>query len=452
MKREMNSTTATPSFRILLSAYACEPGKGSEAGVGWHWAVEMGRLGHRVSVLTRLNNRSAIEAALAAPKARDYASRLEVIYYDLPAWARWWKRKGRGVHLYYLLWQIFAYRVACKAHRAQRFDAVHHLTFGVLRHPSLMGRLGIPFVVGPLGGGEATPSLLRRAFPWAARSREWLRDIANVVCRHDPLVRAMYRDADVILCKTPASLAWLPERHRSRARCMLEIGVQAAPHFNEIQTCDGMRFQLRLVYVGRFLSLKGMVIGLRAVKQLREHGVDVTLTMIGQGPEGKRWRALAAALSIDDAISWVPWIPQHELMNCYATFDALLFPSLHDSSGNVVLEALSHGLPVVCLDLGGPAEIVTQTCGHIVDTRGKTVEQVVASQPARRVTLRAGARQRASEFAWGTVVGRVWNNEGVGSMLVEAAHERRTRSPDSAQPPDSASHTPAGHALSRDKL
>jgi hypothetical protein len=81
MKREMNSTTATPSFRILLSAYACEPGKGSEAGVGWHWAVEMGRLGHRVSVLTRLNNRSAIEAALAAPKARDYASRLEVIYY-----------------------------------------------------------------------------------------------------------------------------------------------------------------------------------------------------------------------------------------------------------------------------------------------------------------------------------------------------------------------------------
>ena len=42
----------------------------------------------------------------------------------------------------------------------------------------------------------------------------------------------------------------------------------------------------------------------------------------------------------------------------YRRHHALLYPSLHDSSGNVVLEALFHGLPVVCLDLGGPAEIV----------------------------------------------------------------------------------------------
>ena len=49
-------------MKILLSAYACEPNKGSEPGVGWHWALELGYLGHDVWVLTRANNRPAIEA------------------------------------------------------------------------------------------------------------------------------------------------------------------------------------------------------------------------------------------------------------------------------------------------------------------------------------------------------------------------------------------------------
>ena len=88
-------------MRILLSAYACEPGKGSEPGVGWHWALETARLGHEVWVLTRANNRSAIEAALAQ---RPPMHNLRFCYYDLPAWARWWKKGRRGIRLYCILY------------------------------------------------------------------------------------------------------------------------------------------------------------------------------------------------------------------------------------------------------------------------------------------------------------------------------------------------------------
>src|ERR1700731_1179085 len=257
---EMVLPSTTPPLRILLSAYSCEPGKGSEPGVGWHWAVEMARLGHCVSVLTRQNNREAIELALGDANAKTYASNLSFIYYDLPGWARWWKRNGRGVHLYYLLWQIGAYGVARKAHLRHAFEAVHHLTFGVLRQPSLMGRMGIPFVIGPLGGGESTPPMLRRFFPFRSRVREWARDMGNFVCRYDPLVRGMYRDAGVVLCKTPESLAWVPERYRSHSRCMLEIGIDAKPELPDLAESAGS--ELRLVYVGLFFSLKGMAIGL----------------------------------------------------------------------------------------------------------------------------------------------------------------------------------------------
>ena len=51
-------------LRVLVSAYACEPGRGSEPGVGWHWVREIARF-NEVWVITRMNNRKAIETALA---------------------------------------------------------------------------------------------------------------------------------------------------------------------------------------------------------------------------------------------------------------------------------------------------------------------------------------------------------------------------------------------------
>jgi glycosyltransferase involved in cell wall biosynthesis len=420
------------SLRILLSVYACEPGKGSEPGVGWRWAVEMARLGHDVCVLTRQNNRAAIERALQIAPLPG----IEFIYYDLPSWARRWKRNGRGVHLYYLLWQIGAYHVARRAHAAHPFDAVHHLTFGVLRQPSLMGRLGIPFVAGPLGGGETAPLPLRQYFPLRSRFSEWLRDLSNRVCRHDPLVRSMLQHADIVLCKTPESLAWVPERYRAHSRCLLEIGIDVVADEQEplFSVTVGGRPELRLVYVGRFLALKGMDLGIRALAQLREQGIDATLTMIGRGPAKDHWQALAVELDIAEAIHWVPWMAQEELMNAYASFDALLFPSLRDSSGNVVLESMANGLPVVCLDLGGPAQMVDDECGIVVGTRDLSVVQVVdslarsleylARWPAWRKALRKGARRRAMQFEWRTVVGRVWSDDGVGTALVHATRER----------------------------
>src|SRR5215472_13472456 len=91
--------------RILFSAYACEPDKGSEPAVGWNWAVETARLGHEVWVLTRSNNRTAIEHHDLSRERN-----LNFLYYDLPWWVRRLKRcfGDVGVVVYYWLWQWFA--------------------------------------------------------------------------------------------------------------------------------------------------------------------------------------------------------------------------------------------------------------------------------------------------------------------------------------------------------
>lgn len=401
-------------MRILLSAYACEPGKGSEPGVGWNWANELARQGHEVSVLTRANNRPSIERALATvePGVRFY-------YYDLPVSLGWWKKGKRGIRLYYLLWQWGAYRLARRLHAESPFDLVHHITFGVLRHPSFMGKLGIPFVFGPLGGGERTPPKLRKELSIRARTIEALRDLANMWASVDPLMRRTYSRARLIVAKTEESRAAIPRAFQDKTRVCLEIGLPFLPRSSPPASVPRAA-SLRLLYAGRFIYWKGMHIGLLALARAGRHVPDVRLTMVGTGPEEQEWRKLAQQLGIDDRIDWISWLPQEELMKQYLAHDAFLFPSLHDSSGNVVLEAMAHGLPVLCLALGGPGSIVTKACGYAVAADNRDTMAVVeelascivqlTTDPARRVELAKGAHAVAAIYSWQRAITQVYGH------------------------------------------
>ena len=93
---------------ILISAYACEPNKGSEPGVGWNWAIELIRLGHNVKIITRSNNQNSINKLIKTEKK---LKRNNFFYYDLPKFFLFFKNKiPFGVQIYYYLWQIFLYK------------------------------------------------------------------------------------------------------------------------------------------------------------------------------------------------------------------------------------------------------------------------------------------------------------------------------------------------------
>src|SRR3990172_918085 len=187
-------------LRVLISAYACEPGKGSEPGVGWNVAREMARY-HDIWVVTRANNRSAIEAALEI----DPVPGLHFVYYDLPPWARWWKRGQRGVHLYYYLWQCGAYFVARALHTEVGFDLAHHATFVTYWRPSFLALLPVPFVWGPVGGGESAPKALWTSCGPRGVAYEMVREAFRWLGERDPLVRLAARRSALALATTRAS-------------------------------------------------------------------------------------------------------------------------------------------------------------------------------------------------------------------------------------------------------
>ena len=399
-------------MKVLVSAYACEPNKGSEPGVGWNWALEIARLGHMVWVVTRANNRQSIDAQRIGLPERN---NIHFLYYDLPMWACWWKKGKRGIYLYYFLWQIGAYRLAKKIHSEVKFNLVHHITFVNVRLPSFMGNLSIPFIFGPAGGGEKAPWKLRNGFGLRGWILDFLRDIANTIVRIDPFALKTFKQADRIYVTSEQTRDILPQRYQKKTQVRLAIGINGPKTTFKRKSNSAFR----ILYVGRFIYWKGMKLGIHSFARVLEIIPNSMLTMIGKGPEETDWKNLANKLCITKKINWIPWVENFNLVKFYPLHDVLLFPSLHDSGGVVVLEAMAHGLPVVCLDIGGPSTIVNNSCGLKVPISGigkiKVIELLsealvrLGQDPSLRAKLSFGALNRKEEFTWRSVVNSIYS-------------------------------------------
>jgi glycosyltransferase involved in cell wall biosynthesis len=393
-------------MKLLVSAYACEPGKGSEPAVGWNWVQALVRRGYQVHVITRSNNRESIESV-----AESRLPGLRFHYYDLPRWSRRWKRWPGGIYLYYLLWQLGACRLARQIHAAERFDRVHHVTFASYRQPSFMGGLGIPFVFGPVGGGETMPPQLRRGLSAPGRLAETIRNCGNSLISFDPFMRSTYSRAGIIACTTAETMARIPRRYRAKCIVQLAIGINESeidapsPVAKPREDPSASQF----LFVGRLLYWKGLHLVFRALTEVRRDVPDVTLKIIGTGDDRAWLVERARAVGVTE-LTWVSSIPHHEMAREYRQSLALVFPSLHDSGGMVVLESLAAGLPVICLDLGGPGTIATPDCAEIISTRGAAEDDVVqalaeamirmATDAAFRAHLAANAPVRAKQLTW----------------------------------------------------
>lgn len=400
-------------MRILLSAFAFSPVLGSECGVGWHWALALARH-HEVTVITHAWFRTDVEAELA----RRPVPRLRVVYVDVaPPWGGF-ERRLLDSQLYYVYWQWKMRPVARELVQRQTFDVVHHLTWGSLRYPSWLGGLGLPFIVGPLGGAETAPARLFAGLPWKVQLKEAVRTAVLWSFWLDVPTRLAWSRADRLYCRTRDTLAFLPASLRARAVVAHEVGVMdVVPRPTPVVR----RARTTFMFAGRLIAFKGVHLALPALRAAVDQGADVELLIVGEGELDAFFKARVQALGLTDRVRFVSRVPQSELMNLYHQADAFLFPSLHDSGGTVVMEALSRGLPVICLDLGGPHHFITPGCGMVVPTARRSQAQVVAalaeavvrfhalSTPARQA-LHDEAVARARRMGWAERAAAVYDD------------------------------------------
>jgi glycosyltransferase involved in cell wall biosynthesis len=119
------------------------------------------------------------------------------------------------------------------------------------------------------------------------------------------------------------------------------------------------RNELHLVYVGRTTAGKGVDLLLRCLGQLR--GQPWKLAVIGDGPQRPFLEELANQYGVSERIAWHGMLPNDAAMHELCKQDLLILPSTHkDGWGAVVNEALMRGVPVVCSDRCGAADLVGQ--------------------------------------------------------------------------------------------
>ena len=165
----------------------------------------------------------------------------------------------------------------------------------------------------------------------------------------------------------------------------------------------------RVISIGRLLHWKGFHIGLSAFARFVKKFPDAEYWIIGTGPESVRLQKLAAELGISDSVRFWGIVPRDEVLQKLGRCSVLMHPSLHDSAGWVVLEAAASGLPVVCLDTGGPGQLVTNSTG--IKIRAVTPEQTyeglskalctLASNPELYSEMSRAGRQHTKEnYLW----------------------------------------------------
>ncbi len=339
---------------VLITAYDVNPFKGSESATGWNFIYQASKY-NKVIAITRENNRHNIEKFISLNKID--SRNIKFYYFDLPYWARFWKRKSRGVFLYFYLWQLSLPFFIRK--KRIHFDIAHNLNFHTDTVPTFLWSLNKPTIWGPINHHEKIPSqyitsiqlLLKEYLKWSYKKLLWNLDIFNYLARYRTSIILAGNKSVIKRLKLPSEKTIL----------FPQVGAEDKGFSLSLKK---EQKTFHILFVGRFVPLKApdLVIEAFAHFYKRTQASNIKLTMAGTGPEEKKLRKLTQKYGIEKQVEFTGWIKKEKLSELYKKAHVFFFPS-YEGAGMVIPEALSFATPVLCFDNYGPGELVDNSCG-----------------------------------------------------------------------------------------
>lgn len=341
---------------LFLVAHGFHPRRGSEPGKGYAWARALDPFFE----LHIFSHPQAIAEARETGLCGDWR------FYR----AEFPPAEGgpRRFYAAYVHWARAVVGEIARVRREVEPVGLHHVTMGSFRVLPRYDRLGIPYILGPLGGGEtAPPSVLRDAyFPPLPRFLERARPFLNRAMASFPPNARVLSGARLALATTRETEAVLRAAGASRTAVVFPDVFEPGTAPDEVRA--GRRAQagapgpFRLVWGGRFLWWKGGQIAVDFLAALRRAGIDATLDVFSDGPGIEKFRRYAAKQG-GDAVRFHGLVPRPRLLEAFRESHLFVFPSLHESGSTVVLEAYAAGLPSLTLGIGGLRACVSPEAG-----------------------------------------------------------------------------------------
>lgn len=387
-------------MNILLSAYACNPYKGSEPGVGWNVAFELAK-SHTVYVLTRRKNKSSIEKYLC----NNQPVNITFIYHDFPNWLIWLK-KMITTQIYYQLWNLSAIPKVKRILRKTSIDIVHHVTFNQYRTLSFGYFLNKPFVIGPIGGAESINEVFFGELDKQTLRKEQYRNKG-----YD------YKLFSFLSCRTQAVKAYLFSANENKNKLLPHIksshfitetlpAIAITPQDFDFKP-KSKQFGndiFTMVYAGRALDWKGLHLFLQSLDILDNRSYRVKLIGIRNEKERSVVLNWISEYKLEANIELIDFMPRSELLKELTNANLFVYPAFRDSGSMAILEACALKCPSICFNTGGqdafPENIllkvnVCKTFEETLDAFSKKIEWAYLNQSELEVI-----GKRAYEYAF----------------------------------------------------
>jgi glycosyltransferase involved in cell wall biosynthesis len=305
--------------------------------------------------------------------------------------------------------------------------------------PSPLARVGAPVVMGPLNGGTRLPPGFAARDSSLAAVTKAARPVAAKVM--NGVVRGRL-NADAVLVANDRTRSLLPRSIRETAIELSDIGVVLdswpVPGQSPVTSAgEAGREATRFLFVGRLVALKGVDLLLDAFASVLQR-IPAELEIVGDGPERAKLADQANRLGCGASVCFQGWLGPEECAHRMRACDVYVSPSLQESGGITVLEAMASARPVIAAGWGGHLASVDDAVGVLVGVsspaalvQGMADAMVsLAGDPGLRSRLGAAGRRRVeSRYDWDALVDRTLQIYGaVGASHAAGKQTRAGRS------------------------
>jgi glycosyltransferase involved in cell wall biosynthesis len=334
--------------KLIVISEGISPQGGSEPGKGWWWSCALSKF-FQLHVIT--NSRS-IENCKKQQIVIDNNWIFHPTKFTISTW-----KFPIGL-LQYRKWLREALEIAGTI-APENLAGLHHVTLGSFRYLPRYEKLNIPYILGPLGGGETTPwgLILNRCVPFKHKISEILRCLFNYSFALYPSLRRTMSNANLVLATSNESERVVQAIGARTTHVVFPDALEypnTSPSLERSTRQHALKTEVRLVWQGRPLWWKGPDIAVKLLIHLRKAGLPVRLDFVGQWDRQSMKQALTAqAVEIIDFMSFLPSVPASDFPKLLSQYHGFVATSLHDSGGIPLLEAQSLGLPCLSLGLGG---------------------------------------------------------------------------------------------------
>ncbi|UCE64816.1 MAG: glycosyltransferase family 4 protein [Nitrospirota bacterium] len=396
--------------RVLLAAYQCGPGMGSVSQIGWEWYARVSRR-LPTTLITHVRNQKAIEAAGMAPNA-------DIVYVDTewfagPLYRLATRLFPKSQHTVFLLSSLDFFLFDRQAKRmiqkrmngGETWDLIHVVTPLTMAAPTCLHQLQLPLIRGPLNSGLGVP----KAFSSVMKEDSaWLYPMRNISRIIDSMVGST-RHSSMILTATRATVEAVPKKYRGKCHSMLENGVDLSRFTNTPwPSPPSLENPLNILFVGRLVPVKGIPFLLKALAQVKGK-IPVQARIVGEGPMEEEWKRIARDCGVADLVYFLGNRSLDEVAEELRTAHVLCLPSIRESGGAVLLEAMAMSRPVIAVAFGGPAELVDKGVGEPIEPSGpeavvnglaRAFTDLVRDPESWRQRGEEGRRRAEQQYGW----------------------------------------------------